>query len=77
MTVFNNSRKTRMYNCCSQPISHTSSKKKKNFHTLDELLAYAISLNNDNYILSISPEIHDHIKKTNHDILRCKSFIFV
>jgi hypothetical protein len=77
MVVFNNSKKIKMFNCSTQPMSHTSTRKNKIFHNIDELLTYAISLNNDNYIISISSEIYDHIKKTNHDILKYKNFMFV
>ncbi len=77
LTVVNRKNKDKLFNCGFQSKSNSSVCTNKIFHTMDQLLSFAVDQKNDCVLITISDEIYDYIKKTNHEILRRKNFMFV
>jgi hypothetical protein len=77
LTIVKRNNKNYRFVCGFQPKSNSSTVQNKIFHTMDQLLEFALDQQNDWYIISISDEIYDYVKKINHEILRRKNFQFV
>lgn len=76
-SVKNNKNKEKHYNCGFQPQHSMKGCSNKVFKNIEDLLEFAIEKKDDRYIISISHEILDYIKKNNHRILQLKNWMFI